>query len=95
MASTSISQPRLSLVKSVSQETVNTLENLLEGARSGEIVGMAFCVLLNGRRHFVSLAGEARRDLTSTRGMVCNLDDEIARLISDQADAAETLRGFD
>ena len=78
------------MVQSVSWETVNTLENLLAAARSGDVVGVAYCALLRGRSHMVSLAGEAMRDLTSTRGMVRNLEDEVAALISDRADSAET-----
>ena len=94
MASKSIPQ-RLSLVHSVSRETVNTLEQLLEGARAGEVVGLAFCAVLKGPRYIVDLTGEARRNPTFARGMVCALDDELQSRVHERAMAAPTLNGFD
>ena len=94
MAFKSIPQ-RLSLVNSVSRETVNALEQLLEGARAGEVVGLAYCASLKRGRYVVDLAGETRRNLTLTRGMVCALGSQIQELVQEQAFAAPTLQGFD
>lgn len=65
----------------VSDDTVECLELLLKRARSGEVVGLAFCAMLKQRAFIVNTAGEAHRSPTFTRGMVAALDDELGKRI--------------
>jgi hypothetical protein len=69
----------------VSTDTVQALEQLLAGAKEGQIIGIAFGVLLKRRRYFVNTAGEARRDPTFTRGMMLALDDELRHMVQSAA----------
>ena len=75
----------LTLVPSVSHETVKMLEELLSLARAGNVVGLAFCAIFRGLDYQVEIVGETRRHLTLTRGMVCSLDDGLKRLISEES----------
>ncbi|MES2099057.1 MAG: hypothetical protein V4569_04500 [Pseudomonadota bacterium] len=58
------------------------------------MIGLAFCAMQRGGGYHVDLCGEASRDLTATRGMVCALDDELRRLVDEQADATPTHPGY-
>lgn len=80
MAIKSIPQ-RLSLVQSVSRETVTTLEELLYRAKEGEVIGLAFCAVIKRRNYIVDLSGEARTSPTFARGMISALDDHAKRLV--------------
>lgn len=67
---------------SVSRELVEALETLLEGAREGQITGIAFAAPLRGRRHYITnVAGSCFRNITHTRGMICALNDELGQLL--------------
>ena len=84
MAVKSIPQ-RLSLVHSVCDETVDTLTHLLERARAGDVVGLAYCVMFKRRRYSVDLTGDARCDPTFARGMVAALDEAASRQVEEDA----------
>ena len=75
----------------VSHSTVQCLRQLLEAAERGEIVGLAFGAVLKGKRYMVNTAGEAYRNPTFTRGMICALDDDLRDQIHAAADADTTL----
>ncbi len=60
---------------SISDDTVEALQQLLAHARRGDLVGIAFVGIYRGRTYIVNTAGEARRDLTRTRGMALDLLD--------------------
>jgi hypothetical protein len=79
---------KLSLVRrspiqlpSGADETVAALEDLLAQARRGEVVGVAFVARMPGRNFLVDMAGRAYSDPVCTRGALCSLDDQLARLI--------------
>lgn len=63
----------------VSADTVKCLETLLSRAKSGEVIGVAFCAMLHNRAFIVNAAGEAHRSPTFARGMVAALDDELGQ----------------
>jgi hypothetical protein len=71
--------PPLKIVPNfVSGETVTTLESLVDRARRGEVVGIAYAALERERRYVVNVAGEAARDPTYASGMVNALGELIA-----------------
>lgn len=74
----------------VSRETITALEQMLDGARSGAVIGIAFVLLLKKRRYLVNCAGEAARDPTLTRGCLCSLDDELSRMVQGKTDSSTT-----
>lgn len=65
----------------VSRDTVTALETLLDGARRGEVTGIAFAVTLKRNRYITNVAGLAFKNPTFARGMVSTLSDELASLI--------------
>ncbi|MDO9597251.1 MAG: hypothetical protein Q7J47_05975 [Azoarcus sp.] len=62
-------------------ETIRVLEALLNEARSGQIVGIAFVAMYKKRSYTVDLSGEASRNPTFTRGMVKALDDRLSEMV--------------
>ena len=78
---------------SISHDVVQAAHQLLEGAHTGEIVGLAFVVMLRGREFYTNLAGACRDDPHLTRGMVASLDDEIYALIARERENKETGHG--
>lgn len=75
----------------VSTDTVEALEQLLTAAREGQIVGLVFGAMLRRRRYLVNCAGEACRDPTAARGIICALDDELSALVQSKAESDTTL----
>jgi hypothetical protein len=67
----------------VSSDTVKCLETLLEQARRGQVLGLAYAAMLRKRAYVVNAAGEAHRNPTFARGCVQALDDELGRRIRD------------
>jgi hypothetical protein len=61
-------------------DTVGALSQLLTDAKRGKILGMAFTVMYRGRTYVVDATDEVRRNPTFARGMLAELDDELARL---------------
>lgn len=62
-------------------ETVAALAELLEQAKGGRVLGMAFAVMYRGGTYIVNATDEARRSPTFSRGMIAELDDEMARIM--------------
>lgn len=69
----------------VQRDVIDTLAQLLQGARDGQIIGLALGAALPRRRYITATAGECHRDPTYTRGIVRALDDELARLVQTRA----------
>ena len=69
----------------ISHDVVDALEQLLIGARSGDITGIAFACALPGMRHFTDVAGTFYTNPTFARGAVDFLSDELAALAHGQA----------
>jgi len=65
----------------LSHDTVEALEQLLDAARKGSIIGVAFCAMQKRRTFIHNAAGEARRNPTFTRGMLASLDDELSAMV--------------
>lgn len=65
----------------VSRDTIEALEQLLKGARDGDITGLAFAAALRNRRYVTNVAGTCYRDATAARGMIRALDDELSELV--------------
>jgi hypothetical protein len=62
----------------VSRKTQSSAwSRLLEQAKSGEVIGLAFAAMYRRRRYTVSTCGEASRNPTFARGMIAALDDEL------------------
>jgi hypothetical protein len=64
----------------VSRDVVEALETLLEGARRGDVTGIAFACTLRKQRYITNVAGHCHRNPTFARGMVAFLSDQLARL---------------
>lgn len=62
----------------ISDDTVIALEQLLEHARKGQLIGLAFVGMYKRREYIVNCTGEAKRSPTFTRGMLRALDDKLA-----------------
>lgn len=62
----------------VSHDTVECLETLLEHARRGDVIGVAFAAALKRRAYITNAAGECHRNPTWARGLVAALDDQLA-----------------
>ena len=74
-----MSQPPFILVPDrVSHNTVECLKLLLQQARKGEVIGIAYAAMLKKKAYIVNTAGEAHESPTFTRGMVSALDDQLA-----------------
>lgn len=77
----------------ISHDAVEAALQILEGAHSGEIVGLAFVVMLRGRKFFTNVAGACRSDPHLTRGFVCALDDELKHIIGEEREQQDTGTG--
>lgn len=64
----------------VSHDTVETLERLLNEARSGVIVGLAFAAMCRQREFITAAAGAAYLDPVFARGMVAALDEHLGEV---------------
>jgi hypothetical protein len=62
----------------VSADTIECLARLLEQAKRGEVLGLAFGVILRRSNYTVHTTGEARRNPTFTRGVLAALDDHLS-----------------
>lgn len=65
----------------ISRDTVEALTVLLEGAKAGEITGIAFACTMKRMRYITNVAGLCYKEPTFTRGMVASLSDELALLV--------------
>lgn len=76
-------RPRLALVApAVSSHTIDALEDMLEAARAGEIIGLAVVAKMKRKRFFVDVFGEARRDPVCMRGALRSLDEDLSARVA-------------
>lgn len=73
--------PFILIPDNVSTDTVKCLELLLNRARRGEVIGLAYAAMLKKRAYIVNTAGTAHESPTFTRGMIRALDDQLGRRI--------------
>ncbi len=71
---------------SVSTDTVRCLQTLLRRARTGEVIGLAYCAMLKQRAYIVNTAGAAHDSPTFARGMVAALDDSLSNRIHNRGE---------
>ena len=69
----------------ISRDTVEAARQILQGAESGEVIGMTFGLMLKRRRYIVNVAGECLRDPTFSRGMLGAMDDELRSIVQKKA----------
>lgn len=62
----------------VSHDTVEALEFLLQEAKSGELIGLAYGAMMKRRSCLIDTAGEAYRNPLFALGIVCMLSDDVA-----------------
>lgn len=65
----------------LSHDTIEALTALLEGAKAGEITGIAFACTLRKTRYITNVAGYCYQNPTHARGMVAFLGDQLAGLV--------------
>jgi hypothetical protein len=73
--------PYVLVQDTVSVDTVECLEQLLDHAKRGVLIGIAYACMLKKRGYIVDSAGEAHRNPTFSRGMVAALDDQLSKRI--------------
>ncbi|RYH29966.1 MAG: hypothetical protein EON54_22145 [Alcaligenaceae bacterium] len=74
--------PLLSVVPNLpNADVIDALEQLLAGARSGEVNGIAFVCTLPGMRYITDVAGFCYTHPTFARGAASYLTDQLAGLI--------------
>ncbi len=73
--------PFILIPDEVSHDVVECLETLLEHARAGEVIGVAFAAALKRRAYITNTAGECHRNPTWARGMLAALDDQLSSRI--------------
>lgn len=70
--------PFVLIPDTISHDTVECLEVLLDQARRGQVIGLAYAAMLRKRAYITNTAGEAHRNPTFSRGMIATLDDQLA-----------------
>lgn len=75
-----MSSPFRLVTTAVSPDTILALEELLESAKSGKLLGIAFVAMYHSREYSADATGEAKRNPTFTRGMLRALDDRLGDL---------------
>lgn len=63
----------------VSHDTVQCLEQLLERAKKGEVIGVAYAAMFRQREYTVHTCGEMHKNPTFCRGAVAALSDKLSR----------------
>lgn len=65
----------------VSHDTIEALEQMLDEARRGRLIGMACVAMYKRREYYANATGEAYRNPTFSRGMVAMLDDYLREMV--------------
>lgn len=74
-------QPFELVTDSISHDSVEALQMLLQQAKSGELIGVAFAAMYRKGSFVVNTAGEAHRSPTFARGMIAALDDHLMQRV--------------
>lgn len=77
--------------ETISPDTIEALTQLLASAKRGDVVGIAFAILLRRRRFLVDCAGEACDNPVLARGAVTVLSDHLSDLIRGRTDRNTTI----
>jgi hypothetical protein len=64
----------------LSQDTIECLEKLLNEARSGRLIGIAFAGILKHQKYIHHSCGEVNRQRVLTRGILRELDDNLGQM---------------
>lgn len=64
-----------------SPETVRILEQMLQEARDGRLIGLAYVAMYHHNDYGLGIKGETRRAPIITRGMLPELDHLLAQII--------------
>lgn len=75
----------------ISHDTLQCVEALVDGVKTGDIVGAAIGIIYKRKRYSVTLCGEARHDPTYTRGVVGAIEDELRDLIHERSQGDTTI----
>jgi hypothetical protein len=62
-----------------SADTIEVLKQLLDAAKKGELIGLAFAAMYRRRAYAVGYTGECARNPTFARGMVDDLHDDMGQ----------------
>lgn len=74
-------KPPIRLVPdSLSTDTIECLTELLDHAKNGQVLGLAFTAIYKGRQFIVNAAGECYRNPRYARALVDDLHDELGRM---------------
>lgn len=65
----------------ISRDVIDALAVLLEGAKNGDVTGLAFAATLRRHRYVTNVAGLLYKNPTFARGCVSALDDELAGIV--------------
>jgi hypothetical protein len=65
----------------ISRDTIECLAVLFEGAKGGDVTGIAFGAMLRKNRYITNVAGLCFHNPTFSRGMIRALDDELAGIV--------------
>lgn len=63
--------------RAVSHDTVEALEQLLDEARRGRLIGVTYVAMYKRREFVTNATGEAHRNPVFARGMISFLDDHL------------------
>lgn len=74
-------RPFVLIEDGISRHTVQALETLLDEAKKGKIIGVAFVAMYRRREYICNTAGECRRNPTFTRGATMALLDKLASAV--------------
>lgn len=66
---------------SLPTDTIECLQQMLEQAKAGELIGVAFVAIIKRRGYIANFAGEVSRNPTFARGMLRTLDDQLGQRI--------------
>ena len=66
-------------------------EDLTDGAKSGQIIGLGVVVMLRRNRFFVDVFGEMTRNPHAARGFVASLDDCLREIGRQKRDTNTTI----
>lgn len=67
----------------ISHDSVEALEALLEEARQGKLIGLAFVAMYKDRYYVTNTAGEAYRNPVFTCGMLASLNYQLMRKVNE------------
>lgn len=73
----------------ISDDVVETIEALLDGAKNGLITGLAFACIMKRMRYFTDVTGQCQTHPTFSRGIVMELSDELGHM-ADHSDPSDT-----